>query len=373
MDETGLQLNNRPAPPALLAEKGSKAVSMTTSTEKGETTTVIGCCNAEGVFSAIYAEPHITLLAAIRSGSSAENAITGFKACGVFPLNPRAIPEYAFVGGSSESMPNLIPEMTAIQIETTAVQHEAIFQPETTTFASQLVEEPVANTSSDPGPSGSFEGLVVSTLSNPGPSGSKENYTPSRILKDNSSVPQKVVEARKRSKQVALLLTSEAHIKSRKIKEKEKTIKETKRLIKVEKNNINHTKDQKVTNKPKARKRKAIRRISETSCDEEDVVLCSDTENMDDEVNNCKRCGENHYKTKLVEDWIQCLICELWVHENCTEFEDVCSECGQKKKIELIAAKTKGKGKGIGKRSAGHLSHTTMAKTSGHAGRDGQT
>ncbi|CAB3247550.1 unnamed protein product [Arctia plantaginis] len=60
--------------------------------------------------------------------------------------------------------------MTAIQIETTAVQHEAIFQPETTTFASQLVEEPVANTSSDPGPSGSFEGLVVSTLSNPGPS-----------------------------------------------------------------------------------------------------------------------------------------------------------------------------------------------------------
>ncbi|CAG4961071.1 unnamed protein product [Parnassius apollo] len=39
MDETGLQLNNRPG--HVLAEKGSKAVSTVTSTEKGETITVI--------------------------------------------------------------------------------------------------------------------------------------------------------------------------------------------------------------------------------------------------------------------------------------------------------------------------------------------
>ncbi|CAK1599571.1 unnamed protein product [Parnassius mnemosyne] len=48
MDETGLQLNNRPG--HVLAEKGSKAVSTVTSTEKGETITVIACCNAEGTF-----------------------------------------------------------------------------------------------------------------------------------------------------------------------------------------------------------------------------------------------------------------------------------------------------------------------------------
>ncbi|KAI4466563.1 hypothetical protein MML48_2g00000591 [Holotrichia oblita] len=49
MDESDLQLNNRPE--YVLAEKGSKAVSTITSTEKGETITVIGCCNAEGTFS----------------------------------------------------------------------------------------------------------------------------------------------------------------------------------------------------------------------------------------------------------------------------------------------------------------------------------
>lgn len=48
MDETGLQLNNRPG--HVLAEKGSKSVAMSTSTEKGETITVITCCNAEGNF-----------------------------------------------------------------------------------------------------------------------------------------------------------------------------------------------------------------------------------------------------------------------------------------------------------------------------------
>lgn len=48
MDETGLQLNNRPND--VLAAKGSKVVSTVTSTERGETVTLIACCNAEGSF-----------------------------------------------------------------------------------------------------------------------------------------------------------------------------------------------------------------------------------------------------------------------------------------------------------------------------------
>lgn len=48
MDESGLQLNNRPN--QVLAEKGSKSVSSITSTEKGETITLVACCNAEGSF-----------------------------------------------------------------------------------------------------------------------------------------------------------------------------------------------------------------------------------------------------------------------------------------------------------------------------------
>lgn len=48
MDETGLQLNNRPE--YVVAEKGSKNVAAITSGEKGETISVIVCCNAEGMF-----------------------------------------------------------------------------------------------------------------------------------------------------------------------------------------------------------------------------------------------------------------------------------------------------------------------------------
>lgn len=48
MDESGLQLNNRPE--HVIAAKGSKNVAAVTSGEKGETITIICCCNGEGTF-----------------------------------------------------------------------------------------------------------------------------------------------------------------------------------------------------------------------------------------------------------------------------------------------------------------------------------
>ncbi|XP_030762226.1 uncharacterized protein LOC115887043 [Sitophilus oryzae] len=48
IDESGLQLNNKPG--YVIAEKGSKTVSNITSGEKGETISIVACCSAEGVF-----------------------------------------------------------------------------------------------------------------------------------------------------------------------------------------------------------------------------------------------------------------------------------------------------------------------------------
>ncbi|KAJ3639912.1 hypothetical protein Zmor_003240 [Zophobas morio] len=48
MDETGLQLNNEPG--KVVAIKGSKVVQSIKSTERGETITLVACCNAEGNF-----------------------------------------------------------------------------------------------------------------------------------------------------------------------------------------------------------------------------------------------------------------------------------------------------------------------------------
>lgn len=47
-DEIGVQLNNEPG--KVIAEKGSRDVHVVTSAEKGETVTILACCNAEGQF-----------------------------------------------------------------------------------------------------------------------------------------------------------------------------------------------------------------------------------------------------------------------------------------------------------------------------------
>ncbi|KAJ8728598.1 hypothetical protein PYW07_006294 [Mythimna separata] len=73
--------------------------------------------------------------------------------------------------------------------------------------------------------------------------------------------------------------------------------------------------------------------------------------------------------TRLIEDWVQCKICMLWVHENCTEYEDMCSNCGKKKNKELKDYK----GKGKGKKTKGHLPRSPMAIIPGYSGRDGQS
>jgi len=52
MDETGLQLNNEPG--LVVVAKGSKIVQVRQSNERGETITVIACCNAEGSFLSPY-------------------------------------------------------------------------------------------------------------------------------------------------------------------------------------------------------------------------------------------------------------------------------------------------------------------------------
>ncbi|CAB3236377.1 unnamed protein product [Arctia plantaginis] len=48
MDESGIQLNNKPG--KVIAKKGAKVVNSVTSAEKGETMTIVGCCNAIGNF-----------------------------------------------------------------------------------------------------------------------------------------------------------------------------------------------------------------------------------------------------------------------------------------------------------------------------------
>lgn len=134
--------------------------------------------------------------------ASAENAISGFKTCGVTPFNPEAIPDYAFFDSLAE--PNSRPYPPTSSRTTSLNQNSSA--------ATILNQENIEN---EPIPGTSTEQNIDNV-----------NWTPSKILKELSPIPQKLTEARKRSKQVGKLLTSNEHIAMRKIKEEEKRIKE---------------------------------------------------------------------------------------------------------------------------------------------------
>ncbi|CAG9788966.1 unnamed protein product [Diatraea saccharalis] len=77
-------------------------------------------------------------------------------------------------------------------------------------------------------------------------------------------------------------------------------------------------------NRTKPKKKKAQTRRESTDTEEEDqpILLESrDSSPVELYVDDCVGCGGNYHET---EDWIQCIICKRWLHENCTEFDDKC-------------------------------------------------
>ncbi|KAI4462668.1 hypothetical protein MML48_4g00001117 [Holotrichia oblita] len=442
MEETGLQLNNRPS--HVISAKGSKAVSTVTSTEKGETLTVIACCIAEGGFmppttimkgkykkaefqdgmppGAIlfisqksayinselfmnwlkeyflprkpdrkvllvlgghsthcnsvemleFADSHDIILVTMPShtshylqpldravfkslkshfyescqiwlkrnpgrritrlqfsellseawGKSAtpQNAISAFRATGIYPLNPSAIPDCAFCLAQDQVLSNA----NKIQQKSPSKLCSALDLPGTSHDLPSMFSHPP------------FESDTTI----------EKKETPSKILQDISIVPLKT-PARKRAKQVATLLRSPEHILNRKVKEHEKMQKE-KRKRKAEGQKL-----LRITEKEKKKNKKNMRKIKQdfeswSASESKFIPSCdSDLDVSDDldSANNYRGWGENYYLTKKAEDWIRCVLCSHWLHENCTEFTDTCNECGKCQNMESC----KWKGKGIGK------------------------
>ncbi|GBN35731.1 hypothetical protein AVEN_123289-1, partial [Araneus ventricosus] len=44
----------------------------------------------------------------------------------------------------------------------------------------------------------------------------------------------------------------------------------------------------------------------------------------------CKECSENYYKTKRKCDWLRCILCQMWLHEDCTIFDTFCVDCSRR-------------------------------------------
>lgn len=83
------------------------------------------------------------------------------------------------------------------------------------------------------------------------------------------------------------------------------------------------------------RKKEKKNYSSESSSSEDetgDVTLndqSSTDEQFSDFENECVGCNEDYRLTKKKEEWLQCILCKRWLHENCTSFVNLCQNCGK--------------------------------------------
>lgn len=56
-----------------------------------------------------------------------------------------------------------------------------------------------------------------------------------------------------------------------------------------------------------------------------------ESDESQDEANDyeCVECFDDYQKTKSKVDWIKCIMCRKWLHEDCTLYGDYCNQCGR--------------------------------------------
>ncbi|CAH1985221.1 unnamed protein product [Acanthoscelides obtectus] len=347
VDETGLQMNNKPG--FVIAQRGSKNVSAVTSAEKGETISVITSCNAEGsfipptcIFKGKNQKPEFAdgippgslvfmseksayvnnvlflrrnpnrrinrlifgqlLAAAWEKSATVKNAVSSFRATGIVPFNPSAIPDYAYLTDKPQGASPNEPEsqvLPNVDNRNESAQDSSIIE----------ILESVVNDSAGPSDTKTPE---------------KEIDTPGKILDKINPIPitEAVSSARKRGGQLASVLTSSDNIRNKKKKLEEKLQAEAKKRKKKENKKCIKPGPSRVQSKFKKRKQS-------TSSFSEEEIIYDDSSEYEDETSKCGGCRDFYSTTTKMDDWIQCVTCPRWVHEGCTRFDNFCDACGK--------------------------------------------
>ncbi|XP_055907702.1 uncharacterized protein LOC129942684 [Eupeodes corollae] len=200
--------------------------------------------------------------------ASVGNGASGFRATGIYPFNPQAIPDHFFS----------ISDSAAVE-----VQQSAALPSETIVLSPESNLEPVIPTTSNASHNcnHSENETHTSTCFN--------KPTPTKLLQEISPLPKIPALTFSRRRQKAEVLTSPNSI------EKKKKIKSP---------------------KPQEEKKASKRKIEPAA-----------------NPNVCAECWENYFLTKKREDWIQCSKCSKWLHENCTRYKkpefSLCTDCGR--------------------------------------------
>lgn len=431
MDESGLQLNNEPG--QVVAVKGSRDVHVRQSSERGETITVVACCNAEGSFlppycifkgvnkqqvwqesmppgaviqmrkESAYIDEHLfmdwlehhfiprkiagkCLLILDGHGShtncpemlqmAADNdihllclpshtthylqpldrsffkplksyfrdacyewgnanpnkklerrhfgnllskswsqaatskiGISSFRATGIHPFCPSAIPEHAFLA-------------------TTPYDHDS-----SSSESDQDIAGSTSSTKNLPGTSAQF----MEPLANTTPVTLDNQVhinnvtTPTKLLNQVSPVPNISKGQPSRRKQTAMVLTHTDVIEQKKKKRAESRSKKCSRTL-VKKSNMSETEKMKSKVNQKPFRKNAVKRkikYKSTSNEETEMILASRGESDAYDENECAQCFEQFSETISKSDWIKCINCGRWLHESCTMYGTKCNMCAR--------------------------------------------
>ncbi|KAG5871854.1 hypothetical protein JTB14_019370 [Gonioctena quinquepunctata] len=73
------------------------------------------------------------------------------------------------------------------------------------------------------------------------------------------------------------------------------------------------------------------RRKIDSSSESDQSLELDDSEDSDgNDEKTCVGCGEIYELTTGTEDWMDCVVCQRWIHEGCTMFSDRCRRCGRR-------------------------------------------
>lgn len=270
------------------------------------------------------------------------NAIAGFRACGIHPYNPQAIPEH-FYSISDASLSSISTNQAATKaINSQPTQKSQLDEPSTsgcsraTTQATHSnAHQSSLNLGSDldlPSTSGlsrKADYLEISPTTTR--TALEEKETPSKFLQENNPIPLIPTEISKRKQHAVELTSPENRAKRRLVAEKKEKVGQTKKNS-GKTISQNNKMDKKTKKNQNTRRKRKVLDCEPESESESEPPLSSSEELSDDTDDYCIVCRDYYYTTKSKAAWIKCVVCNHWLHETCTELNDKCNDCANNAK-----------------------------------------
>ncbi|CAH1971333.1 unnamed protein product [Acanthoscelides obtectus] len=246
------------------------------------------------------------------------NATSGFRACGIYPYNPQAIPEHFFsISDASISAASANKALPSTSNHSNLTPGPNKAQP-STSFSPGHTNMGVSDMSTDSQTSNEASEVSLNL---------EEKETPSKFLREDNPIPL-IPNTIPKRKQHALELTSpENRVKRRVFSEKKKQAQDKKDKRKKPSEN-----EKKIRRKACVKQVKRKQNVSSSSSSETEPHFSSSEDLSDDTDDYCLECREYYYTTKSKVDWIQCEACSKWLHETCTNHTNMCNLCATKKR-----------------------------------------